>query len=209
MTGPGWENADSCAQMRARVDQLAKKSWTDAIEVARKIPLPWYRVQSLATVAMVADETRVDAILKEAIESAERDSDPYRRIAVTSWVIDAALARNREAAAKGVLERAMTEIAMITPLKSKATALELLLVRAVAIGEREARDVAAALFASAATLSSDSGKKWRKWGTSFVNRAVRILTKDYSSVAEELLTAHVGPEKAKAILARHSFVAKR
>ena len=204
MSGPGWEDADRCARMRSRVQQLVKSRWADGLELAREIPLPWYRVQALCAVASAADDGRVDGILKEAVKQAEGDADAYRRIAVVTWVIGAAASRNRVALAKRLLREAMARSGAITPLKSRASAIELLLAQAASIGEMEARQVADALLDAAAILSKDPEKRWRKWGTSFVNRTAGILSKEHASLARDLLSARFGAESANAILARHS-----
>lgn len=203
MSGPGWDNADQCAQMRARVHQLAPTHWAEAFKVATDIALPWYRVQALATVAKAADDDRVDAVLEKASSEAAKDTDAYQRIAVLSWVIDAALARERTAYAQRTLRSALAQSEAITPMKSRASALELLLTQATKLGEGDARQVAEALLNAAGGLAADPAKKWRKWGTSYINRAARTLSQYHRPLAEEILIARFGPERAAAILNRH------
>jgi hypothetical protein len=203
MSRAGWDNADQCARMRTRVQQLVASHWAEALKVATEISRPWYRVQALAAVASAAADERVEAVLEKACGEAARDTDAYRRVAVLAWVIGAAMSRDRTAFAERVLRGAMVQSAAITPMKSRAAALELLLAEAARIGERETRQIAAVLLDVAAALSADPIKKWRKWGVSYVNRTAGILSEDHSLVAEDLLAARFGAERAGAILARH------
>lgn len=204
MSRPGWDNAVQCAQLRTRVRQLASSHWAEALKVATEISLPWYRVQSLAAAAKAAADDRVDTVLEKALSEAMRDTDAYRRVAVLAWVIDAALSRERKNFAERVLRGAIVQSTTITPMKSRATALELLLAQATKVGERDARQVANALLDVAATLRGDPVKKWRKWGASYVNRTAWILSKEHAPLAENLLTARFGSERSAAILSRHS-----
>lgn len=204
MLRPSWENADLSAARRDRVHELVSSDWTGALKVATEISHPWYRVQSLAEVATAAADHRVDAILEMALVEAGKDTDTYRRVAVLAWVIDAALARDRKPFAESILQDALTQSATVTPMKSRAAALELLLKRATKVGERDARQVADALLDVAATLAADPVKRWHKWGVSYVNRTARILSRDHMPLAVSLLTARFGAERSAAILARHS-----
>ncbi len=203
MSGPGWDNADQCAQMRARVHQLAPTHWAEAFRVATDIPLTWYRVQALAAVAKAAADDQVGAVLEKASSEAGKDTDAYRRIAVLSWVIDAALERERKVFAQQTLRSALAQSDAITPMKSRASALELLLARATKLGEGDARQVGEALLNAAGALAADPEKKWRKWGTSYINRVARTLSQHHRPLAEEILTARYGPKRTAAILKRH------
>ncbi len=171
---------------------------------ATEIPLPWYRVQALASVAKAAPDDRVDAILDMATDEARREMDAYRRVAVVAWVIDAALARGRTEFALHSLQCALDECAGVTPVKSRAEALHLLLEQATKIGEHDTRRVAEALLDAAAALSADPVRKWRKWGKSYIHRATWTLSRAHMSLADNLLSARFGPERAAAILARHA-----
>lgn len=206
MALPGWNNAEHCVQMRAQVEQLAVSQWAKALDVATEIPLPWYRVQSLATIARSADDDRVDDILEKACAEAFTDLDQFRRVAVLSWVVDAALVRNRNIFARRTLLNAAAASAEIVPAKSRGAALELLLEQAVKIGEPEGEQLANALLDVAAILATDPAKKWRKWSNSYVNRTVEILSRDHSASAKKLFVARFGLDQAVAILARHSQV---
>ncbi|HYF16176.1 MAG TPA: hypothetical protein VD971_14010 [Phycisphaerales bacterium] len=203
MRRPGWENAEHCATLRTRACQLARTRWADALEVARGIEIPWYRAQALAGVAESAPEERVDDVLTRACSAAAEGNDAYQRVAVLAWVIEAAAARGRIEYAKRVLADALAKSAGVTPLRSRATTLELLLRAAVGLGERDARVVAVALLDAAAELRAHSGKRWRKWGASYLNRTACLLA-PYPALALSLLEACLGEERAKAVFTRHT-----
>lgn len=203
MPGPGWENAEHCAYLRARVDQLVWSRWDDALTLAIEIPLPWYRVQSLARVAEAAEESRVDEVLAMALKEAAKSTDAYRRVAVLRWVIEAARRRDRKDLAETVLRGAIVESAAVTPLQSRGKAIDKLLQEAVYMGEPCARLAADALLDVAQALKADPIRRWRKWSASFVNYVVCALRKDHRSLTEELLTSRFGAERCAEILARH------
>lgn len=203
MSGPGWDNAEHCAKLRSRVHALSRSRWSEALRVAAEIPLPWYRVQALATVAQAAAEDQVDGVLERARREAARDADAYRRIAVLAWVIEAALDRGRTKLAERVLRDALDQSGTINPMRSRAAALELLLQEAMKLGAADARRVAEALLDVAEDLAAHPVKRWRKWGVSYFNRVAWTLSQGRRPLAEELLTARLGAARAAAVLARH------
>jgi hypothetical protein len=161
-------------------------------------------VQSIAAVASAAPEDRVDSLLSKAAAEAGRDTDPYRRWAVVAWIIEAAVARERFPFARQLLADALEACAQITPVKSRATALEILLQRAVSVGDRESRLYAEALLDAAAILEKNQFKKWQKWGASYVNRtAQRLSDAKKSNLAMSILEARLGTERAARVLSRH------
>jgi hypothetical protein len=203
MNPPGWENADTCAQLRTRAGQMAARRWTEAMEIATSIPLPWYRVQAIASVAQVAPEENVDELLANARDEAQRDGDAYRQTAVLAWIIRAARVRDRDEFARRLFAEALSKMEVVTPDKSRAAALELLLAEAVLLGDREARQAGEALLEVAITLSADPIGKWRRWGRSYINRTASLLSKRDRTLAETLLEARLSAEQAAAVLSRH------
>lgn len=71
---------------RARVDALAPADPREALKVARAIRHPWYRCQSLAKVAehWGTKQQRM-AVLIEALESAQTQSEINRVVTVSAW----------------------------------------------------------------------------------------------------------------------------
>ncbi|MBI1191227.1 MAG: hypothetical protein GC200_11175 [Tepidisphaera sp.] len=206
MLRPGWENAFESAELRSRVDELVTSNWSQALKLANEIPHRWYRVQSLAKVAMAAPDDQFDTVLDTARSEASQDADAYRRVAVLAWIIDAALARGRSSTADAILRDAMSTIGTVIPDKSRAAALELLLARAIRIGDPHLRQVADALSEVAAILAADPYKKWRKWGKTYAKRIVWLLGRNHHPLAEQLLTARFGAARAAAFLnPRHPF----
>ncbi len=202
MSRPGWDNATECAGLRNRVCDLAPSDWAAALKIAISIPLPWYRVQSLAVVVTTAPDNRVDDLLDRACRTARTDKDAFRSLAVLAWVIDAALFRDRTKEAARVLRSALAGSDKITPPSSRARALGLLVERATRVGEQNARDAANALFNTVTTLIADPFPKWRNRGLLYLKRAVVTLDRDHRTLVEDLLTAHFGPDGAAAILSR-------
>lgn len=188
-------NADSCAQQRTRVQQIARKDWSAALKAAAVIELPWYRAQSLATVARHAPENNVADVLRRAIRTADGDTDEYRRTAVLSWVIDAALARGERAIADRTLKKAVRQAAEIQPLKSRGQALELLLGPALTLGPTAAEAVVDATIVTATQIARTP---WRNWAKSLLNRAVRIVGDANPALAEHLKAARaeLGPQRS-------------
>jgi hypothetical protein len=201
MSGPEWDKIE-CAHMRGRVTPLAQSDWQAALKLASEIPLPWYRVQSLGTIAAYAPDAHVDAILDLACAEAEKDTDQYRCLAVLAWVISAATYRGRMDFAVRLLDHVLAQAQTITPLKSRAAALELMLQRMARMGEADARRVAIALLDVAAALRKDPVAKWRRWGASYVGRVARTLyVQQRRALADELFTEQFGAERCAALRA--------
>jgi len=77
-------------QMRNRVDKLVRSGPAAAKRVALKIPHPWYRCQSLTTVAEHRPR-ECEAILRKALSAAKECHDENRRVVVACWPLHAAL----------------------------------------------------------------------------------------------------------------------
>lgn len=70
---------------RARVSMLATENAQDALTAARAIKHPWYRCQSLATVAENLDKGRRIDILREALLVAREQQEVNRVVSVSAW----------------------------------------------------------------------------------------------------------------------------
>lgn len=199
---PGWENADTCARLRTRVAELSRTKWAEAHGVAAEIPIPWYRVQAFSLLVPHAPEDRVDDLLTKAQREAAKGPDEYQRIAVLTWVIGAALARGRTAAARQILTFALAQAPAITPLRSRAAALDLLLGQAVRIAAPEARAAASALIDVAEMFCNSPKKGGRRWGKYYVNNIAYHLHDQHLHLGLQLLTARFGEQRAVAAFAR-------
>ena len=109
---------------RSRVREIAPKDWSQALDVARKIPDGWYRAQALSTVAENAPEERVLAVLEEAVKAANACHDEYGMVAVLSWPLQVALQRGRISFAERERDRALMLAPRIEPMASRAFALQ-------------------------------------------------------------------------------------
>jgi hypothetical protein len=198
---PGWDNASHAATLRTRADQLAPTNWKEALAVARSIDLPWYRAQAISYVAQHAPDDQVESLLKRAQDTAAEDTDQYRRVGVLAWVVEAAIVRNRPEYARKVLAKAHAATETVTPLKSRATALELLLQRGMPLGKIGVHEIARDLLRVAENMRSGPAGALRKWGASYINRVASYLP---AVIAEELIAERFGAEKARAVVAKHS-----
>ncbi len=176
----GWENADTCAQQRLRVHQIAPKDWANAIDLARKIPLPWYRSQSMSAIAAHVPEDRVRDVIRQAVSAADSDGDSYRRTAVLAWAIDAACARGDRRLASEVLEQALGQIPRVEPLRSRCEALVQLLRSAAGLGGSELERVLTPLIETTIQLSGTSQLGWAR---TYLNRALAVVGEGHSDLA--------------------------
>ena len=80
---------------RGRVYTLMTSDLPAALAEARSNPHPWYRCQSLATVAAdVTDPTEAARILEEALEAAREQEEPNRIVSVAAWPISEIVRRS-------------------------------------------------------------------------------------------------------------------
>ncbi len=71
---------------RARVEALARTAPADALVIARSIRHPWYRCQSLATVAEhLGKQQKAIDLVEEAFITAQLQSDTNRIVTVSAW----------------------------------------------------------------------------------------------------------------------------
>ena len=75
---------------RELVAKLAGSEPARALELARSIPEPWYRCQSLAHVAWhLADRKQFENVIGEALSAAYEHDEPNRIVTVASWAVRA------------------------------------------------------------------------------------------------------------------------
>jgi hypothetical protein len=80
---------------RARVDVLVASSVPDALAEARANPHPWYRCQSLASVAAeIADDAEAMGVLQEALDAAKEQDEPNRVVTVAAWPLSVLVRRS-------------------------------------------------------------------------------------------------------------------
>jgi hypothetical protein len=70
---------------RSRVDDLAPTDPFRALAIARSIEHPWYRCQSLASVAQHLDRQKALEVIEEAFASAQLQADINRIVSVSAW----------------------------------------------------------------------------------------------------------------------------
>lgn len=112
---------------RSRVRDLVRDDPGSAAAEARKIAHPWYRCQSLATVAAeLASNDGAAAMLREALAAAHEQSEPNRVVSVASWPLEVMVKRNVD----GVEQETARLLELIAPEPNplrRADALYLLL----------------------------------------------------------------------------------
>jgi hypothetical protein len=111
---------------RGRARELAAKNPQQAIEIARAIPDAWYRCQALTEIAEHAPADRFPELFYEAIAAAQIAPDAYQTVAVMRWPLRAAIDRGRADLAERELAGVLARVPSVTPMASRAYALELL-----------------------------------------------------------------------------------
>jgi hypothetical protein len=87
----------NAAEEREAVRLLASTDTAKALALARQIIDPGYRAQALAIVARYASAELVSPIVRESLDSAFEQGDPYRVVAVSAWPVRALVERNETA----------------------------------------------------------------------------------------------------------------
>jgi hypothetical protein len=73
-------------QQRNRVSEIVEDKPAEALKIARDIEDPWYRCQSLATIAFhCADRSKKNRLLDESFQAALLTEQPNRILSVSSW----------------------------------------------------------------------------------------------------------------------------
>lgn len=75
--------------------------WERALKIAHKVSQPWFQSQAYSEAARHAPDDKVTRIVKQAVDAARSDPDPYRQVAACAWAVNALLERGkiREASA--------------------------------------------------------------------------------------------------------------
>lgn len=124
----------SYVQERDQVFQLAPSKAAEALVIARRISMPWYKAQALAAVARWIDADRVEGIAGESVAAAIEGTDDYKRSAAMAWTVAALAERDSRQLALESLNRARRIAETATPQSSRAYALGLLLRAAWPLG---------------------------------------------------------------------------
>ncbi|HEX2838328.1 MAG TPA: hypothetical protein VHN77_09405 [Phycisphaerales bacterium] len=137
---------DTCAQQRAAVEVMARKDPEAALQWAKKIALPWYRVQAMASVIeSLNNGARAKVVAKMAMSAADSDTDAYRGGGCLSWVVGACISQGNKELAAEVLSHALQRAISAQPASARADALQLLLRFGSDLGLKSCRPVVLAL----------------------------------------------------------------
>jgi hypothetical protein len=141
-----WSGGDTCAQQRAAVQVMARKDPEAALQLAKQIALPWYRVQSMASVIEnLNDGARAKVVAKMAMNAADSDTDAYRGGGSLSWVVGACISQGDKELAAEVFSHALQRAISAQPASARADALQLLLRSGSDLGLKACRPVVLAL----------------------------------------------------------------
>lgn len=169
----------SSTKLRDKACRLAQVDPDAALQIARGIPEPWFRVQALAAVARWIEHHRVLSIVKEAFASAKACDDDYQRAAVSSGPIRVLSERGHVEEAQHALGQARRQALIATPAGSRAEALFGLLQGAWSLGAPVRRQLVEDLLA----LQGQTGH-WRA-GRALVLALGRLSTTE-PEVAREI-----------------------
>jgi hypothetical protein len=111
---------------RSRACELAVTDPPRALRIARSIPDAWYRCQALTEIAQHASAERFEPLFLEAVIAAQAAPDVYQTVAVMGWPLMAAIDRGRADLAERELAGVLARVPSVTPMASRAYALELL-----------------------------------------------------------------------------------
>lgn len=146
----------SSNQLRNRACRLASDDPMGAAEIARSIREPWFRTQALAGVLCHIEEPRVDALVAEALASADGCEDAFKRAVVATSIIRALVDRGRSPQARTALNNALRVSDEIEHPGSRAEALRHLGRSTAVIEASQLRAIAERL-----VELSRGGKHWR------------------------------------------------
>jgi thioredoxin-like negative regulator of GroEL len=134
----------SATLQRDEASGLAKSNPKKALDAARKVNEPWFRVQALAWVARFTDGDPV-SIASEAAEAAAECDDDYKKSASRAWEIAALAERGCMSEARKRLSEVLRQAKDVMPSSSRSEALLLLMQAAFKIGREDAEKVYQAL----------------------------------------------------------------
>jgi hypothetical protein len=197
LIGDGWDNAAHCARSRGHAHDVARSDWKASLELARDIPLPWYRSQAISHVATVAPEEHVAALLNESLDIANSDTDSYRVIGVRAWIIEAAIARGHLETARSLVNLSIEQSSSIMPIRSRAQVVQMILDHSRSLGWETALPLGELLFDIAQQMLTSEHRRHRSWGKTYLRRAAWSLSMANSTEAHALVLRRFGPHKAQ------------
>jgi hypothetical protein len=121
---------------REKAIALAKTDTDAALGEARAIKDPWYACQALAWTARFASKERFESIVREAVATAAKNEDFYKRVAVAAWPLRAMSECGRHDLILEQLPGLLLVARCILPPSSRSEAL-FLIFQAVRLGPRE------------------------------------------------------------------------
>ncbi|MGB0935169.1 MAG: hypothetical protein ACPGXY_03790 [Alphaproteobacteria bacterium] len=84
------KNTMESVNKRRQVGELCKSNFKDALSIAKSIPDPWHKAQSLAEVAMHAPAKYQKKIIEDSFKSASELQDPNRIATVSAYPLKCA-----------------------------------------------------------------------------------------------------------------------
>jgi hypothetical protein len=165
-----------------------------ALAVARKIDDAWFRCQALSQVARYWPHPDYQRLLKEAVEAADSQNDPYKQVTVSAWPTRAYLERGSPSPAKGLLEKYTSAAARIQNMGSRSEALFMIFQAAKPFAAHLWRPVFSALVAA-----TEPALAWRQRRN--IRDAIAMVVHDDRSLVEKAL-ARLSDEKTLAAIKR-------
>lgn len=170
----------SPTQQRDKASRLARTDSVEALLLARAITDPWYRCQTLSTVARFAPDQRVRPIAEEAACASRECKDGYQRVAVMAWPVRALIERSRNDEAMTFVGEALEAASHIEHHVCRLDGLHLLWQAVFPLGPA-ARDRAQSALLAACT----SANSWRA-GRCMLDMA-EVLASDEPHTAERIV----------------------
>jgi hypothetical protein len=150
------------AESRSKVTRLLPTDFAAALAEARSNPHPWYRCQSLTSVAEeVPDDASATALLDEALTAAKEQEEPNRIVSVASWPIGLLTRRSLRDVSGDVAE--LLEIVSREPNPIRRADALLLLLRAVIRDQQLRHDVLVQLLSACSSTRSWKARRILKF----------------------------------------------
>ncbi len=136
----------SNASLRDQVARLATTDPEAAYERAKRIDAPWYRTQALSHVAKhMRPDAKSIKVLKESLQTAKSQDDPYAVCASSAWPIAVLIQRAQYKLAAAEVKEAFSLSARIENRGSRVHALLFLLQAAFALGLKHKSSAASSI----------------------------------------------------------------
>jgi hypothetical protein len=200
-------NAPRCARLRDSAIELGASRVDEAVELARSIPIAWYRAQALALISNQLDTPRrAAALLQESADQAFQGEDAYRVIAVQAWPIAVAARRGLHELGAAMVARIMPEIGNIEPVVSRCSALRLLWDAAVPLGRNTYEPLVTMLAQGCFELVNAPYNRLRRRGKSELGYLIDMLWHIDRDLAEQILAST--PDTHRAVHLRNRAIAR-